>query len=61
LAIFHVQREALEMANEEMALGCADFIRKTEQYQRDASRRVNIPQLNSNQMGRVRRRLSDLF
>jgi hypothetical protein len=40
---------------------CAEYIRKKERYERSVSSGVNIPQLNGEQMRRVKEGLKDLF
>jgi hypothetical protein len=55
------QREMQERADTERRQKRAKFIRKKEQYERNISLGVNIPQLNAYQMCRVKASLSDLF
>jgi hypothetical protein len=56
-----MQREAEARISEEKLARRREFIGKKEENERTASRRVNIPQLNSDQMRRVTKGLSDLF
>jgi hypothetical protein len=56
-----IQRRNEERANEADRLRRSEFIKKKEQHQRNIDRGVNIPQLNGQQMRRVKVGLSDMF
>jgi hypothetical protein len=55
------ERRQMQQEEEQKQRRQLEYIRKSEQHQRNISRGVNIPQLNSEQMRRVRVGLSDLF
>jgi hypothetical protein len=56
-----VHQEKVQRAEAEKRRIQEDFIRKKEHYEREISRGVNIPQLNVDQIRRVKMSLSDLF
>jgi hypothetical protein len=56
-----VQQEEVQRAEAEKRRIREDFIRKKEHYEREISRGMNIPQLNADQMRRMKVGLIDLF
>jgi hypothetical protein len=55
------EREEARRREEEKRREQDQFRRKREQYERNVSRGVNIPQLNADQMRRVKQGLKTLF
>jgi hypothetical protein len=58
---FVVQRQEARRAEFEAIAECEEFLRKKEHSERHISQGVNIPQLNADQMRRVKEGLSDLL
>jgi 3-dehydroquinate dehydratase len=56
-----VQREEAQRVELEEIAQREEFVRRKEHYERQISQGVNIPQLNADQMRRVKEGLSDLF